>query len=104
MRRITLSPAAPHENSNDSCPDNNSIVEAALANLENDIDDTDDSTTSKLSTSMTPLSSSLHDDPDVSGRVQRTDASGTVLPPGFDIGELSHYAQSNEAVLFPFMS
>ncbi|KAF8722319.1 hypothetical protein AX14_009939 [Amanita brunnescens Koide BX004] len=79
MRRITLSPAAPHENSNDSCPDNNSIVEAALANLENDIDDTDDSTTSKLSTSMTPLSSSLHDDPDVSGRVQRTDASGTVL-------------------------
>lgn len=72
---------------------------------------------------MTTLSSSPHDSQGIFGlreRVQRTgerlrganlrpgeqsgQAGGSGLPPAFDIGELSHYAQSNEAVLFLFMS
>jgi hypothetical protein len=71
---------------------------------------------------MTTLSSSSPDAQGVFGireRVQRTgerlranqrtgEQSGqegsSRLPPDFDVGELSHYAQSNEEVLFLFIS
>ena len=78
--------------------------------------------TSKPSTSMTTLSSSTPDAQGIFGireRVQRTSerlrganqrgeqsgqAGSSRLPPGFDVDELSHYAQSNEEVLFLFIS
>ena len=80
-------------------------------------------TTSRLSASMTTLSSSTHGGQGIFGlreRVQRTgerlreanprtgeqsgQAGGSGVPPPFDIDELRHYAQSNEAVLFLFIS
>ena len=56
MRRITVSPSASHEGLNDSYIDDNSIdeVEAALNNLENNIDDTEQALTEWSASSRAP--------------------------------------------------